>query len=181
MKKILIVNNSMRENSAGNKIAEFVKKIAMQHDDIDVKLVNLRDINLPFYYDPLTPAMPEYEISDDAAKLWQKHVMVADAIVTLTPEYNFGMAASQKNAIDWLYAEWENKPVVAIGYGWGGAQKALSHLNDVMRKVGANILVDDAASLYFTKTIDLTGGVIDEQTAENEVSKAVKALIVATA
>lgn len=179
MTKLLIVNNSMREVSAGNKIAEYVKNRAEAIGDVDAEIVSLRDINLPFYYHPMTPAMPEYEVTDEAAKQWQKHVVEADAIVTLTPEYNFGMAASQKNAIDWLYPEWEEKPVVAVGYGWGGAQKALPHLNDVMRKVSANILADDAASLFFTKTIDLTGAVIDEAAASAEVDKAIKAVVAA--
>ncbi len=179
MTKLLIVNNSMRAASAGDKIADFVKDIASKHEAVEPTIVNLRDINLPFYNEPMTPAMPEYKITNPAAQVWQKHVQQADAIVTLTPEYNFGMAAAQKNAIDWLFAEWDKKPVVAVGYGWGGGQKALPHLNDVKRKVGANILADEAASLYFTKTIDLSGEVIDRETASAEIDKAVTAVVAA--
>lgn len=181
MTKILIVNNSMRAVSAANQLAEFVKDIAENIDGVEATVVSLRDINLPFYYEPMTPAMPEYQVTDPAAKIWQKYVVEADAVVTLTPEYNFGMAAAQKNAIDWLYDEWKDKPVVAVGYGWGGAQKALPHLNDVMHKVNANILENDAANLYFTKSIDLNGSVNDEAVATEEVTKAIKAVVAAIA
>lgn len=179
MTKVLIVNNSMRAASAANNLSAYVKNLADNLDGVESTVVSLREINLPFYYESTTPAMPEYEVTDPAAKVWQQHVVEADAIVTLTPEYNFGMAASQKNAIDWLFAEWKDKPVVAVGYGWGGAQKALPHLNDVMNKVGANILEDDAANLYFTKTIDLSGDVTDETVAGEEVTKAIKAVVAA--
>jgi NAD(P)H-dependent FMN reductase len=58
-------------------------------------------------------------------------VAKADAIVMVTPEYNHGYTAVLKNAIDWLYAEWINKPVGFVGYGGVGGARAIEQLRQV--------------------------------------------------
>lgn len=181
MTKLLVVNNSMRPKRASSQIAEFAKSIASAIDGVEVAVADLRDLDMPFFNAPVSPADPSFEIVDPSVLRWSSLVQEADAVVTLTPEYNHGMAASQKNAIDWLYEDWKDKPVVAIGYGWGGAKHALPHLNDIMHKVGANILVDDAAHLYFTKTINLDGSILDEAAVQSEVSKSIQAVLAAAA
>ena len=41
----------------------------------------------------------------------------ADAFVFVTPEYNHGMPATLKNAIDYLHHEWQYKPAGFVSYG----------------------------------------------------------------
>lgn len=49
----------------------------------------------------------------------------------MTPQYNRSFRGPIKNAIDYLFAEWDSKPVVIVGYGWSGASDAAADLTKV--------------------------------------------------
>jgi NAD(P)H-dependent FMN reductase len=80
-----------------------------------------------------------------------------DALVLVMPEYNRGYNASLKNAIDYLYAEWEGLPVGCVGYGWHGASYAKSALRQTLERVKMTVV--DGPGLDFGKTLTKEGEV----------------------
>jgi NAD(P)H-dependent FMN reductase len=50
----------------------------------------------------------------------------------VTAEYNHGIPAALKNAIDFLYQEWNNKAPGFVAYGSAGGVRAVKHLRLVM-------------------------------------------------
>jgi NAD(P)H-dependent FMN reductase len=50
-------------------------------------------------------------------KRWSATVAAADAVVFVMPEYNRTFTAPLKNALDYLYYEWNYKPVGLVSYG----------------------------------------------------------------
>ena len=83
-------------------------------------------------------------------KQWASQVFESDAIVVVTPQYNRSFPAPIKNAIDYLFAEWDAKPVALVGYGWTGATDATGDLAKVLGHVKADVV--GATGLVFTRT-----------------------------
>ena len=95
-------------------------------DDAEFELVDLRDFPLPHLDEPLPPIMGEYR--HDHTKSWSEKVASFDGFVMVTPEYNHSTSGVLKNAIDYLYAEWNNKAVGFVSYGSVGGARAAEHL-----------------------------------------------------
>lgn len=120
--KLLVVLASVREGRAGAQVADWFVEQAKKNDLVDVTLVDLKNIDLPYMLPAVSPSNikdSQYGNSEDSA--WAQQINAADAIAFVSPEYNHGYPASLKNAIDHLYVEWMNKPVAFIGYGASGA------------------------------------------------------------
>jgi NAD(P)H-dependent FMN reductase len=74
-------------------------------------------------------ASPLYAASkDEVARRWQKKVGEFDSFIFTAAEYNRGPTAVLKNALDYAYAEWSNKPVAFVGYGGVGGARAVEQL-----------------------------------------------------
>ena len=86
----------------------------------------------------------------------------------LAPEHNHSIVASQKNAIDWLFAEWTDKPVALVAYNWGTAY-AIDHLGFVLKKVGAK-QISPVAHFAFMQDIDLDGSAINQAKVDEKLS-----------
>jgi NAD(P)H-dependent FMN reductase len=95
--------------------------------------VDIGDFNLPLLDEPVPPSMGKY--SKDHTKKWAAKIASFDGYVFVTPEYNHGISGALKNAIDFLFAEWNNKAAGFIGYGSAGGVRAVEHLRLVMAEV----------------------------------------------
>lgn len=65
---------------------------------------------MPFLDQPMPPAMPgglPYE--HEVVKKWTAEIARAEGFIFVTPEYNDGPSAVLKNALDWVYPEWNRK------------------------------------------------------------------------
>jgi NAD(P)H-dependent FMN reductase len=107
MTKIAIIVGSTRPARAGTAVARWVHEIAQQHGDADYELIDLKDVDLPPLDEDLAPMLGRY--SRPHTHRWFEQISPFDGYVFVTPEYNHGMPAALKNAIDFLYAEWNNK------------------------------------------------------------------------
>jgi NAD(P)H-dependent FMN reductase len=107
MLKLAIIIGSTRPNRVGESVARWVYQIAQQRRDAEFELVDIRDFNLPLLDEPVPPSQGNY--SQPHTKAWAAKIGSFDAYVFVTPEYNHGIAGALKNAIDFLYAEWNNK------------------------------------------------------------------------
>lgn len=119
-----IIVGSNRPNRIGRSVAEWVMK-EMVCDDIDLHLVDLAEINLPFLDEPEIPAHHHYQ--KNHTKAWSELIQSYEGFVLVFPQYNWGYPAPLKNALDYLYDEWKGKPVSIMCYGGhGGFQAALA-------------------------------------------------------
>lgn len=175
MKKILVVTGSVRKQRATDGILTTVTDELDKRGDTEVTVADLRELDLPIMDSPITPKSEDYVITHDRVKTWQNMVATADGVILLTPEYNAGMTAAQKNAIDWLAHEWREKPVTAISYGWGGAEKARHHLSDVLERLGANE-VENEADFAFLETVSLEGSPLDQTKVSTAIRSTIDAL-----
>ena len=67
----------------------------------------------------------------------------------VTPEYNHSTSGALKNAIDFVYAEWNNKAAGFVSYGSAGGVRAVEHLRLIMAEVQvADVRAQVAFSLF---------------------------------
>ncbi|MFE4252342.1 NADPH-dependent FMN reductase [Streptomyces sp. NPDC056910] len=137
MLKIGIILGSTRPNRNGEQVAKWVLDIASRRDDARFELIDLRDHPLPHLDEPLSPMFGQYQ--NEHTKQWAAEIASFDGFVIVTPEYNHGIPGVLKNAIDFLYAEWNNKAVGFVSYGGVGGVRAVEHL----RLVAAELQMAD--------------------------------------
>lgn len=119
-----IIIGSNRPTRICRTVAEWVMK-EMQHDGLNLSLIDLAEVKLPFLDEPEVPARHHYH--KDYTKKWSELIGSYDGFVIVFPQYNWGYPAVLKNALDYLYDEWTHKPVSLICYGGhGGFQGTLA-------------------------------------------------------
>lgn len=115
MPKLQIIVASTRPGRAGLPVAEWFRGLAEQHGGFELEVVDLAEVALPFLDEPEHPSERQY--TKQHTRDWSASVDSADAFVFVMPEYNNGFSAPLKNAIDFLYYEWQYKPVGFVSYG----------------------------------------------------------------
>ncbi len=147
MIKIAIVIGSTRPGRLGEAVARWVHQIAGRRGDAEYELVDIKDFNLPLLDEPVPPSLGRY--SKPHTKTWAAKIASFDAFVFVTPEYNHGISAALKNAIDFLYAEWNNKAAGFVSYGSAGGARAVESLRLVMGELMvADVRAQVLLSLY---------------------------------
>ncbi|WP_250008892.1 NAD(P)H-dependent oxidoreductase [Actinoplanes sp. M2I2] len=123
---LLVVVGSTRPGRIGPKVAEWFVDAAKAHGGFQVTVADLADEDLPLLDEPHHPRLRNYQ--NDHTKRWSEKVAAADAIVFVIPEYNYGLGAAFKNALDYLHAEWNYKPASVVSYGGvsAGTRSALA-------------------------------------------------------
>ena len=112
---LMIVIASTRPGRIGLPVGEWFEARALGHGGFDIDLVDLKELGLPFMDEPRHPRLREY--AHQHTKDWSARVDAADAFVFVHPEYNYGMTAPLKNALDYLSQEWNYKPLGFVSYG----------------------------------------------------------------
>jgi NAD(P)H-dependent FMN reductase len=113
--KLHTIIASTRPNRMGPKVATWFHDHAVAHGKFDASLVDLAEFNLPVFDEPKHPRLGQYE--HEHTKRWSASVKAADAIVFVSPEYNYGPPPSLINALTYLASEWNYKPLGIVGYG----------------------------------------------------------------
>ena len=126
MTRIGIILGSTRPNRNGEQVAHWVLELASRRHDADFELLDLRDYPLPHLDEPIPPSLGQYQ--NDHTKEWAAKIASFDGFVFVTPEYNHSTSGVLKNAIDYLYAEWNNKAAGFVSYGSVGGARAAEHL-----------------------------------------------------
>jgi NAD(P)H-dependent FMN reductase len=133
MIRVGIVIGSTRPGRNAEQVALWVQEQARKRSDAQFELVDIKDYNLPLLDEPLPPSMGKY--SKPHTKNWAQKIASLDAFVFVAPEYNHGMTGALKNAIDFLYAEWNNKAAGFVSFGGAGGARAAEQLRTVMGEV----------------------------------------------
>ncbi len=126
MIKIAVIIGSTRPGRVGESVARWVYDIAKQRRDAAFELVDLKEVNLPLLDEPLPAGMGQY--SKPHTQAWAAKIAAFDAFVFVTPEYNHGAPGALKNALDFVYAEWNNKAAGFVSYGSAGGARAVEQL-----------------------------------------------------
>jgi len=149
MTRIGIILGSTRPNRNGEQVARWVYDIAAGRTDAEFELVDLRDYPMPHLDEPLPPSLGQYQ--NEHTKQWADKIASFDGFVFVTPEYNHSISGVLKNAIDYLFAEWNNKAVGFVSYGSVGGARAAEHLRliagelqmaDVRQQVALSLLTE---------------------------------------
>ncbi len=172
MTKIGIILGSTRPGRNGEAVARWVLDVASQRGDAEYELVDLLDYKLPHLDEALPPSMGQY--SQPHTREWAHKIASFDGFIMVTPEYNHSTSGVLKNAIDYLFAEWNNKAVGFVSYGAMGGARAVEHLRlvagelqmaDVRAQVGLS-LFHDFENFSVLKPgdhqVDALGAVLDQ-------------------
>jgi NAD(P)H-dependent FMN reductase len=149
MIKVAIVIGSTRPGRKAEDVARWVHGIASKRSDAEYELVDIQEFNLPLLDEPMPPARMQY--TQPHTKAWSAKVASFDAYVFVTPEYNHGPSGALKNAIDFLYREWNNKAAGFVGYGGAGGTRAVEQLRLVM---GELLVADVRAQVALSLSTD---------------------------
>ena len=115
MYNLKIITSTTRPGRKGPAVANWVAGIAASFPDLNIEVVDLGELNLPMFDEPLHPAMRQYQHAH--TKAWSSLIDSADAFIFVTAEYNFAIPAPLKNALDYLFHEWTHKPAGIVSYG----------------------------------------------------------------
>ena len=131
MLKIAIIVGSTRPGRQGAAVANWVMEQAKAREGVEYELIDLADYPLPFLDEAAPPVFARY--ANEHTKAWSKVVSAYDGYVFVTPEYNHSTTAVLKNAIDFLYVEWNNKAGAVVSYGGArGGARAGEHVRQIL-------------------------------------------------
>ena len=116
--------------------------------DAEFEIVDIKDFNLPLLDEPVSPIMGQY--NKPYTKVWAAKIGSFDGYVFVTPEYNHGISGALKNAIDFLFREWNDKAAGFVSYGGAGGVRAVEHLRLVMAEVQVATVRNQVALSLFT-------------------------------
>ena len=152
MPTLTVIIGSTRPGRAGQPIAEWFVEQARAHGEFDVEVADLAEIGLPLFDEPNHPRLEQY--THQHTKDWSARIDRADAIVFVTPEYNYGYPATIKNAIDYLVREWRDKPVGFVSYGGVAAgTRAVQQLKQVVTTLRMVPVVDSVSIPFHTQLL----------------------------
>jgi NAD(P)H-dependent FMN reductase len=147
MLRIGIILGSTRPGRNGEAVAKWTYEIASRRTDAEYELVDVADFNLPLLDEPVPPSMGPG--TKEHTKRWAAKIASFDGFVFVTPEYNHGTSGAMKNAIDFLFAEWNNKAAGFVSYGSAGGARAVENLRLVLGELMvADVRVSVLLSLF---------------------------------
>ncbi|HEX3932858.1 MAG TPA: NAD(P)H-dependent oxidoreductase [Nocardioides sp.] len=126
MTRIAVILGSTRPGRRGEPVAHWVMEQARTRSDAEFELIDLLDYPLPHLDEPLPPSTGQYQ--NPHSQDWAATIGRFDGFVFVTPEYNHSTSGVLKNAIDYVYAEWNNKAMGVVSYGVTGGTRAAEHL-----------------------------------------------------
>ncbi|WP_406067739.1 GNAT family N-acetyltransferase [Micromonospora sp. NBC_01638] len=132
--RVLALVCSTRPGALGPLVAQWLTETIAPHAaelGVEVVPVALGDLNLPFLDEEEHPSSGVYQ--HEHTRRWSAIVDGADGFIAVTPEYNYGMPATLKNALDYLSREWAWKPIGFVSYGNTSAgTRSVQHAKQVV-------------------------------------------------
>jgi NAD(P)H-dependent FMN reductase len=133
MLRIGIIIGSTRPGRRAHGVADWIVGVAKQRKDASFELIDIKDYDLPVLDEPMPPSMGNY--AQEHTKKWAAKIDSLDGFIFVTPEYNHSISGALKNAIDFIYREWNNKAAGFVSYGTTGGARAVEHLRGIMAEV----------------------------------------------
>jgi len=156
MPRLNVILASTRPGRVGAQIGDWFANIAREHGGFDVHVVDLAELNLPFLDEPNAAESGEPYLHEHTRR-WSAITSAADAFVLVMPEYNQGYNAPLKNALDYLYTEWHDKPVAFVSYGMtSGGLRAAQQLKTVTLALKM-VPVLESVVIHLRQALDANG------------------------
>ena len=131
MPVISVIVGSTRQGRFSERPAEWILQHLKERSGVDARLLDLRDYPMPFFDQPVSPATPgRPPYQHEVVKKWTAAIAQSDGFVFVTPEYNYGPSAVLKNAIDWVYPEWNRKAAGFVSYGSAMGARSVQQLRE---------------------------------------------------
>ncbi|HZK76445.1 MAG TPA: NAD(P)H-dependent oxidoreductase [Candidatus Kapabacteria bacterium] len=130
--KIQILIGSTRPNRFSEKPAQYLFEELKKKEGLEAELLDLRDWPLPFFDEPISVGANKGIYVNPLGKKWADKIGEGDGYIMVTPEYNHGYSAVLKNALGWVYREWNKKPVGFVSYGNSFGARAIEQLRQVV-------------------------------------------------
>jgi NAD(P)H-dependent FMN reductase len=131
--RIGVIVSSTRSRRFADIPAQWLWQIVSRRDDAEFELIDLRDYPMPFFEEKLSPMYGPPE--NEAALRWGAKIASLDGYIFITAEYNHGVTAVLKNALDYAYMEYNCKPAAFVGYGGAGGARAIEQLRLVLAEL----------------------------------------------
>jgi NAD(P)H-dependent FMN reductase len=131
--RIGVILSTTRQGRFADRPTEWIMNIARQRTDAIFEVVDLRDYPMPFFDEPRSPIVvaPKNEV----ALRWAKKLAELDGFIFITAEYNHGISAVLKNALDYAYKEYNRKPATFVAYGSVGGARAVEQLRLILAEL----------------------------------------------
>lgn len=156
MQKLKIITSTTRPGHKGILVANWITEIARADQRFETELLDLAEIGLPLMDEPNHPRLRQY--TQEHTKAWSKTIDSADCFIIVLGEYNFGFPAPIKNALDYLYHEWNRKPVGIASYGGVSAGlRATQMLKQVLTTLSMMPVTEAVSIPFFSKYINDEG------------------------
>jgi len=170
--KILVFAGSYRSGSVNTRLAGAITKELAKHN-CDVTWISLADYQLPIYDGDLEAADGVPENAKKLAALFDAN----NAFFVVSPEYNGSVTPLLKNTLDWVsrVKEVEGTTVqpfkgktaalAACSPGKLGGISSLSHLRDILIRLGVLVISEQIAVGNAGSAFDDQDELTDERTA----------------
>src|SRR5580658_1083374 len=132
MSVIAVIVCSTREARFSERVTAWIHEELRSRQNIQTKLLDLRSFPLPFFDQPAPPGMPGRQpYADPTVQKWTAEIASSDGFIFVCPEYNHSISGVLKNALDWVYQEWQHKAAGFVSYGGVGGGRAIEHLRGI--------------------------------------------------
>ena len=166
---LLVIIASTRPGRLGLSIANWVISEIENYGGFEVDVADLALMDLPMLDEPNHPYHRKYTKAHTIA--WSRRVDAADAILIVTPEYNYGMPGSLKNAMDFLFHEWNYKPVAFISYGgMSGGMRSVQMAKQVVTTLKM-VPLSEAVNIHMVPKYIHDGQFVPDETHEAGLKK----------
>ena len=152
VRRVAVVIGSTRHGRICPGIAAWVSAVARVGGTLRYETLDLAEVNLPFLDEPLMAALGNYE--HEHTKAWSRIVSAYDGFIFVFPQYNWGYPAPLKNALDFLYAEWAEKPASFVTYGTHGGSRAADQFSGLLRGLHMIELADHLEVVITDEDVD---------------------------
>ncbi|WP_227983655.1 NADPH-dependent FMN reductase [Nocardia spumae] len=165
--KLAVIVGSVRDGRFGPVVADWFAEQARRHDDFEVQVVDLAEVDLPLALPAVSPLMEPNPVRPQGMLPLTHALDEADAVVIVTPDINRSYPASIKLAIDWHFTQWNDKPIGFVGYGGkSGGLYAIGHLRQVFNELNAHTVRDYVAFPRYFELFDADGALRDPAPSE---------------
>ena len=171
MTVISVIVGSTRQGRFSERPAQWIFQHLGKRGDVEARLLDLRDFPMPFFdqaVPPASPGRPPYE--NEVVKKWTAAIGASDGFIFVTPEYNYGPPAVLKNAIDWVYPEWNRKAAAFVSYGGAMGSRSVQQLRETAIEVQLAPIRSSVHIPVATLMAHFQGGDVDKGLAELERS-----------
>lgn len=156
--QLLVIIASVRDGRVGRHVGDWFIELADKHGAFDVRIADLKEIDLPLMTEPNHPSQKQY--TQDKTWEWSRTVEAADAYVFVMPEYNYFATAPLISAIDYLVHEWAYKPVGLVSYGGvSGGLRAAQSIKPLITSMNMMPLKEGVMIQFVSQHVDKERGV----------------------